>query len=193
MIRTLCIDYSFIFESFSKVTIPTRSYCHSHEIGQTNVAAAHYFVQLPRFLTCSGANGTLGAFPSDTHPSDQRSKYLLSNELSEPLAVGRFFRHDPHVPSQRADRYRDNKPSKSRACWIFFIKCHISSSSMTIALPGLGLSYISWANLRTHFKTAGAKTPKSLAIAFRDKPCMYKITASNLSSGGLPRGVVRVN
>jgi len=126
--------------------ISARSYCHSHETGQkvplssqpflpfskrqcfcgesgqTNVAASHYFAQLLRFLTCSGTNGIPGASPLDIHPSDQRSKYLLSNDLSESLDVGMFFRHDPHIPSQRAGRYRDNKPSRSRACWIFFYK-----------------------------------------------------------------------
>jgi len=90
------------------------------ENGQTNVAAPHYFAQWPLFQPCSDENDILQVSLSDKLSNDQHNKHQHSTGTNAPSIDEMFFHHDRHIPNQRDDRYRDNKPSISRACWIFF-------------------------------------------------------------------------
>lgn len=93
--------------------------CFCARIVQTNVVACCYYAQELLSQPCFVDNDSQQAFLLDKHSSDQHNKSQYSIGVIVSSSGGMFFHHDRHIPSQRADRYRDNKPSKSRACWFF--------------------------------------------------------------------------
>ncbi len=90
------------------------------ENGQTNAVAFHYFVQWLLSLPCFDENDNHQASLSDKLPNDQHNKHQHSIWINASSTGGMSFYHDCHIPSQRADRCRDNKPSISKVCWFFF-------------------------------------------------------------------------
>ncbi len=198
--------------------ITTSSYCHLHEIWQiepwlnrpflyssiqlcfcagivqTNIVAYCYYAQEPPFQPCFVNNDSQQASLLDKPSSDQHNKSQHSIGVIVSSSGGMFFHHDRHIPGQRADRYRDNKPSKSRACWFFlkivphFVYFHYYCTTRFRFLIVFSIK------IPHPFQYCGSReTLNNLSIAFRDKLCMQRTIASNLSFMGFPLGVMRVN